>query len=80
VSGRAALLTSQFALPEPECRAVYAAETLYAASAGTINGVSLARDGIFRDATAEELAAQMLMLVGSPESGYRATGQVGLAI
>lgn len=80
VSGKAALLTSQFALPEAECRAVYAANPLYAASLGTIEGVSLKRDGIFRDSSATELAAQTLALSGDPEGGYRATGRVGLVL
>ena len=78
VSGKAALLTSQFALPEAECRAVYAADPRYAASVETIDGVSLARDGIFRERSEAELAAQMLVLEGDPAAGYRATGRVGL--
>ena len=80
VSGKAALLTSQFALPEAECRAVYAAMPLYAASQGNLDRVSLSRDGIFRDASAQELAAQTLALAGDPEAGYRATGRVGLVL
>jgi protocatechuate 3,4-dioxygenase beta subunit len=80
VSGKAALLTSQFALPEAECRAVYLAHPLYAASVQTIDGVSLGRDGIFRDASETELGAQMLVLAGDPSGGYRATGRVGLVI
>jgi len=80
VSGKAALLTSQFALPEAECRAVYAANPLYAASIATLAGVSLARDGIFRDSSETELAAQTLVLEGDPVAGYRATGRVGLAL
>lgn len=80
VSGKAALLTSQFALPEAECRAVYAANPLYVASIATLAGVSLARDGIFRDSSETELAAQTLALEGDPVAGYRATGRVGLAL
>jgi protocatechuate 3,4-dioxygenase beta subunit len=80
VSGKGALLTSQFALPEAECRAVYDSQALYAASRETINGVSLGRDGIFRDSSAQEMAAQMLALTGSPGAGYAATGRVGLVI
>jgi protocatechuate 3,4-dioxygenase beta subunit len=80
VSGRAALLTSQFALPEAECRAVYAADARYAASVATIDQVSLARDGIFRDASEVELAAQTLVLEGDPIAGYRATGRVGIVV
>jgi protocatechuate 3,4-dioxygenase beta subunit len=80
VSGKAALLTSQFALPEAECRAVYGSVPLYAASLSALDRVSLARDGIFRDATPEELSAQMLVLDGGPETGYVARGQVGLVL
>lgn len=80
VSGKAALLTSQFALPEDACRAVYAADPLYVASVETLDGVSLKRDGIFRDSSAIELAAQMLALTGDPGAGYRATGRVGLVL
>ncbi|KAF0114546.1 MAG: intradiol ring-cleavage dioxygenase [Rhodobacteraceae bacterium] len=80
VSGKAALLTSQFALPEAECRAVYAAHPLYSASQETIRGVSLTRDGIFRDSSDTELAAQTLALEGDPAGGYRATGRVGLVL
>lgn len=80
VSGKGALLTSQFALPETECRAVYDSQPLYDASRDTINGVSLKRDGIFRNATAMELDAQMLLLTGDPATGYRATGQVGMVV
>jgi len=80
VSGRAALLTSQFALPEAECRAVYAANALYTSSRDTIDRVSLTRDGVFRGSTAAELAAQMLTMTGDPGVGYRATADVGLVV
>jgi protocatechuate 3,4-dioxygenase beta subunit len=80
VSGKTALLTSQFALPEAECRAVYAANPLYAASEGTLERVSLARDGIFRDSSEAELAAQLLVLEGDATAGYRATGRVGVVV
>ncbi len=80
VSGKAALLTSQFALPEAECRAVYASQPLYAASIRALDAVSLARDGIFRDSSEAELAAQMLVLEGDPVAGYRATGRVGVVV
>ena len=80
VSGKAGLLTSQFALPEAECRAVYARTPLYAASVQALDGVSLRRDGVFRNGTEAELAAQMLALAGDPVGGYRATAQVGLVL
>lgn len=80
VSGKAALLTSQFAFPESDCRAVYGTNSLYAASVQSLDGVSLTRDGIFRDSSAAELAAQTLTLSGDPVTGYRATGRVGLVL
>jgi protocatechuate 3,4-dioxygenase beta subunit len=80
VSGKGALLTSQFALPEAACRAVYDSQPLYRASRDTIEGVSLKRDGIFRDASEQALSAQMLAVEGDPAFGYRATGRVGLVL
>ncbi len=78
VSGGAALLTGQFALPEDACREVYAGQGLYASSGPALDGVSLTRDGIFRRSATEELAAQTLALMGSPRQGFVATGQVTL--
>jgi protocatechuate 3,4-dioxygenase beta subunit len=80
VSGKAALLVSQFALPEAECRAVYAANPLYAASVNTIQDVNLTRDWIFRDSSEAELSAQTLSLTGDPALGYVATGKVGIVV
>lgn len=79
VNGDGALLTGQFALPEDACRAVYA-DARYVQSLATLDSLSLARDGIFRRSSAEELAAQMLTLQGDPVAGYRAVGQVGLVV
>ena len=79
VSGDAALLTGQFALPEDACRAVYA-DARYGQSLITLDSLSLERDGIFRRSSAEELAAQMLSLQGDTVAGYRAVGQVGLVV
>lgn len=79
VTGDAALLTGQFALPEEACRAVYA-DARYGQSLATLDSLSLERDGIFRRSSAEELAAQMLSLQGDPVAGYRTVGQVGLVV
>ena len=78
VTGRAAILTSQFALPGAACRDVYAQTGPYAASLPALNELSLTRDGVFRRSTAEESAAQTLVLTGDPRQGYLATGQIGL--
>jgi protocatechuate 3,4-dioxygenase beta subunit len=80
VSGKAAILTSQFALPEAECRAVFGSDPLYAASVGNLERVSLSGDGIFRDSSETELAAQVLVLEGDASAGYRATVRVGVVV
>jgi len=79
VNGEAALLTGQFALPEAACRVAYGADGAYAASRVALEGVSLARDGIFRNGTAEERAAQLLRVTGDA-SGFVAQAEVGLVI
>lgn len=80
VGGAEALLTSQFALPEAMCRAAYAAEPIYRASVAALDGVSLARDMVFRNGTAAQKAAQMLRVRGDAASGFVAAGEVGLAL
>ncbi len=67
-------------MPEAECRAVYGSNSRYAASVATLEGVSLTRDGTFRDSSTEELAAQVLVLEGDAEAGYRASGRVGVLV
>ncbi|HLQ18921.1 MAG TPA: hypothetical protein VK146_08065 [Tabrizicola sp.] len=78
VSGKAALLTSQFALPEAACAQVYGTDPRYSGSEAFFADVSLSRDMIFRRSSDTELAAQVLSLTGDPTSGYRATATVGL--
>jgi protocatechuate 3,4-dioxygenase beta subunit len=73
------LLISQFALPEPDCKAVYSANTAYAESAKALPGVTLSGDGIFSGNTKEQLAAQTLAMTGDPEAGYKASVTIGLA-
>lgn len=80
VNGRQALLTSQFAFPEAACAATYASDPRYAASVQPFEGVSLRRDGIFRDSSEAELAAQVLTVTGDPGAGYRAFAAVGLLV
>ena len=80
VDGAAALLTGQFAMPKEACRAAYEADAAYAASRAALDGVRLDRDGIFRNGTAAERAAQMLRLSGDPASGFVAVGEVGLVV
>lgn len=78
ISGSQAMLTSQFALPEAACAAVYATDVRYAGSVAPLQGVALSTDGIFRNGSDLERAAQLLALEGDPGVGYRAQAQVGL--
>jgi protocatechuate 3,4-dioxygenase beta subunit len=67
-SGRDAGKTSQFALPQADCEAVYG-DRRYGSSASNLSGLSLEGDGIFRDGYDDQLAT----MTGSPEDGYTAT-------
>lgn len=62
------LKTSQLALPEKACRAVYAT-TGYESSRSNLREVSLETDGVFRDGHDQQVAA----VSGSPKKGYAAT-------
>jgi protocatechuate 3,4-dioxygenase beta subunit len=79
VSGDQSLLISQFALPEATVAAVYAADARYAASVDTLGRVSLAGDMVFSDNTAEQVAAQMMVMSGDATAGFVASGTIGLA-
>ena len=57
--------TSQFAFPEASCNEAYATEG-YETSARNLRGLSLARDGVFRDGVAQQLADT----TGDPSSGF----------
>jgi protocatechuate 3,4-dioxygenase beta subunit len=78
-SGDTALLTSQFALPGDLLKTAYAADPRYATSVANLSGVSLERDGIFRDNSAEQMTAMMLTIVSDATAGFTATVTVGIA-
>ncbi|GHF92674.1 hypothetical protein GCM10017783_00590 [Deinococcus piscis] len=67
------LLVSQLALPEAECRAVYA-DSRYSGSVRNLNSLSLSSDMVFRDG----VKAQTPVMVGSVQGGYQASLMVGL--
>jgi len=67
-SGAAARRTSQLALPEGDCNAVYA-DSRYGNSAGSLSRLSLDTDGVFRDGWADQLAT----VSGSVTDGYTAS-------
>lgn len=79
VSGDKSLLVSQFAFPEEQVAAVYAADPRYAQSVANFADVSLAGDGVFRDNTAEQIAAQTMVMTGDALAGFVASATVGLA-
>jgi len=72
------LLTSQLVLPAEHCAAVYASAAGYGSSRENFSGSRLARDGVFGDNSAAQLAAMTPRLRGDPQSGYR--GELSLAI
>lgn len=78
VSGEASLLTSQFALPQQTCDAVYASHPAYAKSPANLAKLSIASDGIFGDNTPEQLAAQTLSLAGDPKTGLSAAARIAI--
>jgi protocatechuate 3,4-dioxygenase beta subunit len=79
VSGDKSLLISQFALPEEPLAGVYAADPRYALSVTNFADVSLAGDGVFRDNTADQIAAQTMVMTGDAVAGFVASATVGLA-
>jgi protocatechuate 3,4-dioxygenase beta subunit len=79
VSGKAALLTSQFAFPETEVAAVYAADVRYPASKDNLTRISLASDNVFGDNTAEQIAVQTVAMTGDVTAGYAGQVTVGIA-
>lgn len=67
-AGSAARRTSQLALPEGDCSAVYA-DSRYGNSASNLSRLSLDTDGIFRDGWSDQLAT----MSGSVDEGYVAS-------
>lgn len=73
------LLTSQLAIPADVCHAAYRAHPAYRESIASFAESPLERDGIFRDNTAKQLAAQMLAVAKAPQTGaYVATVTIGM--
>jgi protocatechuate 3,4-dioxygenase beta subunit len=79
ISGEPSVLVSQFAFPEEDCRAVYAADARYGGSLANLERWNNRRDFVFRDASGEVLDLQTIALEGDPASGYKGTARVGIA-
>lgn len=69
-----AIATSQLALPEDACTAVYA-ETAYDGSARNLSQITLASDNVFGD---DSGALQVATVTGGVSAGYAATLVVGV--
>lgn len=67
-AGSAAIKTSQLALPQVECEAVFA-DSRYGNSLENLGRLSLDTDGVFRDGWTDQLAA----MSGSESDGYVAS-------
>jgi protocatechuate 3,4-dioxygenase beta subunit len=74
VAGENARLTSQIALPEQACTAVFAHDTGYVASVGNMSNVTLNSDNVFGDGWDAELAN----VTGDPASGMAITLTIGV--
>ncbi len=67
-AGSSAIKTSQLALPQSDCEAVYA-DSRYGNSAGNLSRLSLATDNVFADGWTDQLAT----MSGSASDGYSAS-------
>lgn len=73
------VLTSQLAIPADLCSAVYRADPAYRESIASFAVSPIDRDGIFRDNTAKQLAAQTLKVAPAATDGsYQASVSLGL--
>jgi protocatechuate 3,4-dioxygenase beta subunit len=78
-SGRAALLTSQLAMPRDVATAVFAT-TGYEVARTQLASVTTASDFVFRNFTAAQLANAIPVFNGDVVSGYTATATIGIAV
>jgi protocatechuate 3,4-dioxygenase beta subunit len=74
VAGENARLTSQIALPEQACTAVFAHDTGYAASVQNMSRVTLSSDNVFGDGWDAELAN----VTGDPATGMTVSLTIGV--
>jgi protocatechuate 3,4-dioxygenase beta subunit len=74
--GAAALLVSQLAFPDRECRAIYQDDARYGDSLRNLERLPLERDFVFGDTDA---AGQIVAMSGDPARGYRGTARIALA-
>ena len=71
-------LTSQLVVPAATCKEAYARHAAYRRSIDRLSRSSLERDGIFRDNTPKQLAAQTLRTKLEEDGSYRAAVTIGV--
>lgn len=75
------ILTSQLAIPASTCRAVYVGQPAYKASVVNFEaGPPIEVDGIFRDNSSKQLAAQTLSISEATNATYTGEVVVGLSV
>ena len=74
------MLTSQFALPAEACADVYNNTAGYEASVSNLTRVSITRDMVFSDDSADEMSMMTPTLSGNATDGYVAEVTVGIAV
>lgn len=79
VDGHDALLTSQLIIPAAAAKAAYADARAYPGSAESFARFSIARDYVFRDNSADQIAAMTLDATGDARRGFTAKGRIALA-
>lgn len=72
------ILTSQIALPRDVCSTVYNGATGYSRSVSNLANISIARDSVFNDNSAAQIAAMTPALSGSVATGY--TGSITIGV
>ncbi|MGV3555912.1 MAG: intradiol ring-cleavage dioxygenase [Croceibacterium sp.] len=78
ISGEPAVLASQFAFTEEDCRAVYAADARYGGSLGNLERWNNSRDFVFRDGDADVRKLQTIALTGGAAEGFRGEARIGI--
>lgn len=79
-SGRAAVLTSQLAMPASICDLVFRDATLYPNSAARFATTTTANDNVFGDNSAAQIAAMTPNFIIEPGGNYTATATLGIAV
>jgi len=75
---RTRILTSQLAIPAEVCRTAYESTPVYKPSIANLERSPLESDGIFRDNTPKQLAAQTVAMIKEADGSYSGTVTIGI--